>query len=36
VIRNALVYRDDDHMTATFAATLGPWLERELKRLGVL
>ena len=30
VIRNTLVYRDDDHMTATFARTLAPWLAREL------
>jgi peptidoglycan/LPS O-acetylase OafA/YrhL len=33
VIGNALVYRDDDHMTYTFSRTLAPWLERELRRL---
>lgn len=32
VIRNRLVYRDDDHLTATFARTLAPWLARGLKR----
>ncbi len=32
VIRNALVYRDNDHITWTFARTLAPWLERELDR----
>lgn len=33
VIRNTLVYRDNDHMTATFAATLATWLDREVDRL---
>jgi hypothetical protein len=33
VIGNALVYRDDDHMTYTFSRTLAPWLDRELRRL---
>jgi len=32
VIRDALVYRDNDHMTWTFARTLAPWLGRELDR----
>lgn len=32
VIRNTLVYRDNDHMTVTFSRTLAPWLERELDR----
>jgi peptidoglycan/LPS O-acetylase OafA/YrhL len=32
VLENTLVYRDDDHMTATFSATLRPWLARELGR----
>ncbi|HEY5976635.1 MAG TPA: SGNH hydrolase domain-containing protein, partial [Solirubrobacterales bacterium] len=35
VIGDALVYRDKSHLTATFARTLAPGLERELKRLGV-
>jgi hypothetical protein len=35
VIGNALVYRDDDHMTYTFSRTLAPWLDRELRRLRV-
>jgi len=30
VIGNILVYRDDAHMTNTYAATLGPYLEAEL------
>ena len=30
VIGNALVYRDSYHLSATFARTLAPWLEREL------
>ncbi|PRY59157.1 acyltransferase family protein [Glycomyces artemisiae] len=30
VVGNVLVYRDDAHMTNTFAATLGPYLEAEL------
>jgi hypothetical protein len=29
-----LVYRDNDHMTWTFARTLAPWLERELDQGG--
>lgn len=33
VIGNALVYRDDDHLTYTFSRTMAPWLDRELKRL---
>jgi hypothetical protein len=32
VIGDALVYRDNDHMTATFSRTLAPWLDRELAR----
>ncbi|RRR95649.1 acyltransferase family protein [Glycomyces terrestris] len=30
VVGNILVYRDDAHMTNTYAATLGPYLEAEL------
>jgi peptidoglycan/LPS O-acetylase OafA/YrhL len=30
VIGNALVYRDDNHLTATFARTLSPWIEADL------
>ncbi|HEY1095205.1 MAG TPA: acyltransferase family protein [Glycomyces sp.] len=30
VVGNLLVYRDDAHMTNTYAATLGPYLEAEL------
>lgn len=32
VINDALVYRDDDHITYTFARTLAPWLARKLDR----
>lgn len=32
VIGNVLVYRDDDHMTATYARTLAPALRGELER----
>ena len=35
VIGNALVYRDKSHLSATFARTLEPWIERGLKRLGI-
>jgi peptidoglycan/LPS O-acetylase OafA/YrhL len=35
VIGNALVYRDDNHLTATFARTLSPWIEADLFRDGV-
>ena len=35
VIGNALVYRDKSHLTATFARTLAPALERGLKRVGL-
>jgi hypothetical protein len=34
VMGNALVYRDDNHLTATYARTLEPWLERELPAIG--
>jgi hypothetical protein len=34
VIGNALVYRDDSHLTATFANTLSPWVERDLLAAG--
>jgi peptidoglycan/LPS O-acetylase OafA/YrhL len=34
VIGNALVYRDDNHLTATFARTLSPWIETDLLRDG--
>jgi hypothetical protein len=33
VIGGALVYRDVDHLTRVFAATLGPYLLREVHRL---
>ncbi|MBB4660702.1 SGNH hydrolase domain-containing protein [Conexibacter arvalis] len=33
VIGDALVYRDEYHLSATFAATLAPWLERRLPKL---
>jgi hypothetical protein len=33
VIGDALVYRDNDHLTFTFARTLAPWIERELNRI---
>ena len=35
VIGNALVYRDDNHLTATFARTLSPWIEEDLFHDGV-
>ena len=34
VVGGALVHKDLSHMTAVFAATLGPYLNRELRRLG--
>ena len=34
VVAGALVYRDDNHFTGTFAATLSPWLDRELPAVG--
>jgi hypothetical protein len=34
VMGNALVYRDDNHFTATFAGTLATWLDRELPSVG--
>jgi len=35
VIGNALVYRDRSHLSATFARTLSPWIERGLKEAGL-
>ena len=35
VIGNALTYRDDSHLSATFARTLRPWIERGLRRAGL-
>src|SRR4051812_18874211 len=35
VIGNALVYRDDSHLTATFARTLSSWIEADLLKDGV-
>ena len=32
VIGGVLVYRDDHHVTATYARTLTPWLAAELER----
>jgi peptidoglycan/LPS O-acetylase OafA/YrhL len=36
VIGNALTYRDKDHLTATFARTLEPMLENDLREDGLL
>src|ERR1700761_171779 len=36
VIGNALTYRDKDHLTATFARTLEPMLETDLREDGLL
>ena len=33
VIDDVLVYRDQGHLTATYAATLAPWLTRKLRDL---
>lgn len=30
VIGDVLVYRDNNHITATYSRTLGPWLSRRL------
>jgi hypothetical protein len=35
VIGNALVYRDKSHLSATFARTLSPWIERGPKQAGL-
>ncbi|MFN8163757.1 MAG: acyltransferase family protein [Solirubrobacterales bacterium] len=35
VIGNALVYRDRSHLTATFARTLSPWIEKGLREAGL-
>jgi hypothetical protein len=35
VIGNALVYRDKSHLSATFARTLAPGIERDLKKAGL-
>ncbi len=32
VIRNELVYRDNDHMTVTFSRSVAPWLARGIDR----
>ena len=34
VVGGALVLKDENHLTATFAATLGPYLLRAVDRLG--
>jgi peptidoglycan/LPS O-acetylase OafA/YrhL len=34
VIGGALVHKDDHHLTEVFATTLGPYLQREIERLG--
>ena len=34
VIGNALVYRDSDHLSATYARTLSGWLDRRLPKVG--
>ncbi|HEY2052336.1 MAG TPA: acyltransferase family protein [Solirubrobacterales bacterium] len=36
VIGNALTYRDKDHLTATFARTLEPMLELDLREAGLM
>jgi peptidoglycan/LPS O-acetylase OafA/YrhL len=36
VIGNALVYRDKSHLSATFARTLSPWIERGLREAGLV
>jgi peptidoglycan/LPS O-acetylase OafA/YrhL len=36
VIGNALTYRDKDHLTATFARTLEPMLEEDLREAGLM
>jgi len=36
VIGNALVYRDKSHLSATFALTLSPWIERGLREAGLV
>lgn len=33
VAGNLLIYRDDDHLTATYAAALAPYLEQEIRRV---
>ena len=35
VIGNALVYRDKSHLSATFARTLAPGIERGLEKAGL-
>ena len=35
VVGGALVHKDGNHLTATFGATLAPYLRRALVRLGV-
>ena len=35
VIGDALVFRDKAHLTATFARTLSPWIDRGLREAGV-
>jgi peptidoglycan/LPS O-acetylase OafA/YrhL len=35
VIGNALVYRDKSHLTATYARTLAPSIERDLRKAGL-
>ncbi len=35
VIGNALVYRDKSHLSATFARTLAPRIERDLRKAGL-
>jgi peptidoglycan/LPS O-acetylase OafA/YrhL len=35
VIGNALVFRDKAHLTATYARTLSPWIERGLREAGL-
>ena len=32
VIGGALAFKDEDHLTPVFAATLGPFLRREVDR----
>ena len=36
VVGGVLVYRDEHHFTGTFGRTLAPFLERELRAIGVV
>lgn len=36
VIGGALVHKDNTHITATYGATLAPFLDRRLRALGII